>query len=305
MEGVLTMRYVLRGALVLLALAALVPAVTEAQLFGRRRCCHRCQLPTPQCSCPAVAPVPQTTYQPVVETQYAVQPELTYRDVVATEYRTEAVNENVPVTAYDNVTVDEGAYQTVWVPRPVAKQVARTVYQPQTSYRTVPYQATRRVAEYTTRTVPYQTVRYVPSTSPALAYTGTVPGITNAGVPAYTTTNTAQLSAYPWQPQVTAAPIYAASPAPIYTAAPAAAPLYTSAPPPVTASNGIGPVPDARFAQGASTPVLPRTASRDMMLDGYQPALSAPSTADRGPSLFVPAPSAAQVWRTPRGTTTR
>ncbi|HLJ11532.1 MAG TPA: hypothetical protein VKU82_10095, partial [Planctomycetaceae bacterium] len=59
---------------------------------------------------------------------------------------------------------------------------------------------------------------------------------------------------------------------------------YTSA-----ASTSTGLVPDARYADTPATPILPRGASLDRP--------SASRTASRGPSLFVPAPSAAQVWR--------
>lgn len=286
------MRYVIHGILLLLTAATLIPAVTEAQIFNRRNPCNRCQLPQPQCCCPAVpaAPqptlqvVPQTTYQPVVETQYATQPELQYRDVAATEYRTEAVNESIPVTAYDSVTVDEGGYQTVWVPKPVTRQVARTVYQPRISYRTVPYQTTRRVAEYTTKTVPYQTVRYVPTTTNTLAYNGVPSTVAYSGVPIYAPATTA--TAYPWQ-----TPIASAQPT-----------LY--APATSTASASLAPVPDARFASSGPSLVPPAAA-----LDGYQPASTVSSTpaytADRSSSPFVPAPSAAQVWRTPRSSVTR
>jgi hypothetical protein len=191
------------------------------------------------------------------------------RDVLATEYRTEPVIETVPATVVENVTVDEGSYQTVWVPRLATKAVARTTYQSRTAYRTFPYQVTRRVSEYATQTVPYQTVRYVPSTGSALAYTAT-PGVSTAFLP----------------------PIYAGSPVvagsyPTF----AAAPIY---PTPVIASSisgsTAGLVPDARFAD---TPITPRNASSGNRNSDNR-------TADRSSSLFVPAPSAAQVWQTPR-----
>ena len=113
----------IRGGLVLVVVMAAFPAVSEAQLFGKRKhdcCCHTCNKPVAQCGCAAI--VPQTTYQPVLETQYAQQPVLTQRDVVETQYRTEPVTQTVPTTAYDTVAVDEGGYQQVWVPKIVAKQ---------------------------------------------------------------------------------------------------------------------------------------------------------------------------------------
>jgi len=300
------MRYVLRGVLVILALATGLPAVIEAGNFGRPNpCCVQCQQPRPQCQCAVVQPVPQVSYQPVVETQYATQPQITYRDVPQTEYRSEAVHESVPVVTYDSVTTDEGSYQSVWVPKPVTRQVARTVYQPRISYRSVPYQTTRRVAEYSTQAVPYQTVRYVPTTTTTAAQIGYVPSVASSGVPIYS--NTAMANPYPWQPNAAAPIVYAPSATPVVSSAPAYAPA------PVTASAGsLTPVPDARFSTAATTPIQPRTASRDSMYDGYEPApynpSSTPSSATTtagGPSLFVPAPSAAHVWRTPRGSVTR
>src|SRR4029077_14845519 len=91
----------------------------------RNCCCQTCRQPCGHCTCTA----PRTTYQPVVETQYTQQPVLQQRDVVATEYRNETVLETVPTTVVENVTVDEGSYQTVWVPRLTTKAVARTTYQ--------------------------------------------------------------------------------------------------------------------------------------------------------------------------------
>lgn len=268
------MFHAFRGSLLLVALAAVIPvALSErAQAFCRHCCCRVCQRQQCICPTPTVA-VPQTTYQPVVETQYAQQPVLQQRDVVSTEYRNEAVSETVPVTAYENVTVDEGSYQTVWVPKMTSRVQAKTVYQTRTSYRTTPYQVTRRVSEYATQTVPYQTVRYVPSTGTGLAYT-TAP------------TTVSALPYGPTYPVVSATPVVGA---------------------PVTASSsGVNPVPDPRFSSAPATSIAPRTATNH---SGFDSTLSSSNdsirTADKGPSLFAPAPSAAQVWRTPRGTTMR
>lgn len=250
--------------LTFVALAAIVPAVSHQTVSAGRRdccCCRTCN--RPQCVCTAA--VPQASCQAVVETQYTQQPVLQQRDVQTTEYRNEAVTETVPSTIYENVLVDEGSYQSVWVPRLTTKSVARTVYQTRTSCRTVPYQVTRRISEYATQTVPYQTVRYVPVT----------PGTT--------------LSALPYSyglPATTAA------------APPLAAPYQPLA---STAAGTPVPVPDPRFAGAPSTPITPRAASN---LDAGKMSSSLQS-ADRGPSLFAPAPSAAQVWRTPRGTVAR
>src|SRR5215831_17812410 len=166
---------VFRSTFVIAALTAAVPVAFHDQIQAGNHCCccKTCRQPCGRCTCrTAAAPavVPQTTYQPVIETQYAQQPVLQQRDVLATEYRTEPVIETIPATVVENVTVDEGSYQTVWVPRLTTKAVARTTYQSRTAYRTVPYQVSRRISEYATQAVPYQTVRYIPTTGSAVAY---------------------------------------------------------------------------------------------------------------------------------------
>jgi hypothetical protein len=149
------------------------------------------------------------------------------------------------------------------VPRITTKAVARTTYQSRTAYRSVPYQVTRRVAEYATQTVPYQTVRYVPTTGSALAYT-TTPGFSTAVLP----------------------PVYAGTTI-------AATPIYPTPIASATGSSAAGLVPPARYADTPSTPITPRSASN---VDRFSDSRS---------SLFVPAPSAAQVWQTPRSSLIR
>ena len=283
-----------RGGLVAVAVVVAFPALSNAQLLGRHahdRCCQKCRLPVPKCCCTAPAPAPQVTYQPVVETQYAQQPVITQRDVVETQYRSEPVTETIPSVAYDNVCVDEGGYQSVWVPKLVNKQVARTVYQQRTTYRSVPYQVTRRVAECTTQTVPYQTVRYVPTVGNGMAWSGAPTTIGAAPYP-----GTVASSSYPYSPQPATTPRLSAAPA--YSPTPIAA---------APSSGGLSPVPDPRFSLGAPTTIIPRSASRD---EAYESSKIVPEPAPDvrhagNGSLFVPAPSAASVWRTPRGTVTR
>lgn len=250
----------IRTLLIVAASVAAIPLVFEnASQACHRCCCRTCKRPCGYCVCPA----PQTSYQPVVETQYAQQPVIQQRDVAVTEYRAEPVVETVPVASYENVVVDEGSYQTVWVPRLTTKTVARTSYQTRTAYRSVPYQVTRRVSEYATQTVPYQTVRYVPAgttlaygSSTPLAY-GATPYLAGS-VPVYGV------------PAVVSAPIVSA-------------PIIATAP----ASTTSGLVPDARYADPPVTAIRPRSISS---------SISDSRTADRSP-MFVPAPSAAQVWR--------
>jgi hypothetical protein len=181
------------------------------------------------------------------------------RDIVTTEYRTEPVVETVPATVVENVMVDEGSYQTVWVPRLTTKAVARTSYQSRTAYRTVPYQVTRRVSDC--------------PTLGALPY-GTTTGYANAIV----------------------SPIYGAPTLAGTYPTIAGSPTY---PTPIAASTGSGSlVPDARYADMPATPISPRSASGANRFSDSR-------TADRGSSLFVPAPSAAQVWQTPRSSLLR
>jgi hypothetical protein len=200
-----------------------------------------------------------------METQCAQQP--VERDVVTTEYRTEPIVETVPATVVENVVVDEGSFQTVWVPRMTTKAVARTTYQSRTSYRTVPYQVARRVSEFGSQTV--QTVR----------------GTTTGGALAYGTTSGYGSTAL--------APAYGPTLAGSYPTL-AGSPTY---PTPITTAGSAGLVPGARYADAPATPISPRSASS-------APRYSDRRTADRG-SLFVPAPSAAQVWQTQRDSVVR
>lgn len=116
--------------------------------------CHNCQRPVATCNC--------TAQRPVVETQMVPQQVTSYRNEVVTQYRQEAYTQAVPVTTYRDVVVDEGGYQTVYVPKMVTKRVPQTVYQQQTAYRSVPYQVTRQVPQVSTQMVPQQIVRYQP-----------------------------------------------------------------------------------------------------------------------------------------------
>ena len=118
---------------------AVIPGPVDAQIFRRplRGCCETCEMPHSNCTC--------TQTRPVVQTQLRAQQVTTFRDVTETHVRNETVVQNVPVTTFKQVTVDEGAYQMVWVPKPVTKQVAQTVIQQQAQTRAVPYQVTRRV----------------------------------------------------------------------------------------------------------------------------------------------------------------
>lgn len=76
--------------------------------------------------------------------------------VTRTEIHQEAYTVDVPVTTYRQVTVDEGGYQQVWVPKLVTKSVPETVVQKEVRYRTVERQVTQNFPQTITRLVPQQ-----------------------------------------------------------------------------------------------------------------------------------------------------
>jgi hypothetical protein len=276
------MYHMIRSSLLIAVLTTGVSSAVENQVLagGRNCCCQTCRQPCGHCNCQAPA-APQTAYQPVVETQYAQQPVLQQRDVVATEYRNETVLETVPATVVENVTVDEGSYQTVWVPRLTTKAVARTTYQTRAACRTVPYQVTRRVSEYATQTVPYQTVRYVPANGTAVGYSSGPQYASTVLPPVYG--NGAMVSG--------TYPTLAVSPN---------VPSRNSGS--VYSGSSIASVPDSRYADSPVTPITPRSASS---ASRFGNGSTDNRTADRGSSMFVPAPSAAQVWRSTQGSVVR
>jgi len=238
--------------------------VTQVAAQQGGACCQACQLPPARCSCQ------RPVLRPVVETQYTRRPVVREREEVATAYRREAVRERVPTTVLEDVTVDEGGYQTVWVPKLTTKQVARTVYQTRTSYRSVPYQVTRRVPEYGCEVVPEQVVRYVPESE---AQARAAAGYRGDRNPLLGSRSTSPETAY---------------------------------------RSGLDLAPDPRFSMstgpsyGYYGQAAAYTASNDARLryDEFQPLEGDSDGAlgvAGGPSLSVPAPSAAQVWRN-RGT---
>ena len=271
--------------------------------------CHRCQRAMPQCSCaqpmlaqpiipacPTVNPcptfVPQTTMRPVYETQYRPQQVVTNRTVVETQYRTEAYAETVPVQTYQNVTVDEGQWQQVWVSKPVVKQVAQTTYQQRMNCRTVPQQVTRVIPQVSTTMVPYQTVRYV-------AEQTCVPSTTMNSIPS--------LSAYPfpatamaYNSPVTPASPYAYQPTPAFNTAAIPSSAYDTTP------STSAPVPDARYLDVPnSSPYNSMRPESDYLTPQPVPRRGAPTSYadDIAPRVssasgrFSGVPSAAAVWR--------
>jgi hypothetical protein len=219
-----------------------------------------------------VVPGTATTWQPVVETRLRTEPVVTIGAQPRIGYRPAAQLTSVPVTTFHNVTVDEGHYQTVWVPRPVTRSVAQTTWQPQVSYRSVPYVYAEPVAQLSTRLVGEQTVRYVPQTQ-------------LVGVPLNVSSTWMSLPA-------------AAQPAMAVT---------SSLPMDAAAETGT-PIPDPAFAKSGSdasgfqwTMVGPRAVEGPIaavsLSNGREyevlPAMSLT------PGESVRAPSAAIVWQTP------
>ncbi|MBI3865713.1 MAG: hypothetical protein HY290_27890 [Planctomycetia bacterium] len=234
------MHNLIRSSLLILSLGAALPLVIqgESRAGGRHCCgCQTCRQPCGMCTCAV---------------QHAC-PTCQERDVVATEYRNEQTLETVPVTVMENVTVDEGSYQTVWVPRLTTKAVARTVYQTRTACRTVPYQVTRRINDCTTPT----TLGSFPSSS-----------YTSAILPPVYSGSSIAAGSYP-------------------------TPVASRITPTPVAGSPIGISPAARLADAPVTPITPRSAS---IMPRSGSSASGTRIAERS-SLFVPAPSAAQVWR--------
>jgi len=144
------------GWVVMTLLVAIAPLAARAGM-GHRRCgghCGRCtrafaacQCAQPFCSICQMAPSGCNCQQPAIVGQAQVttlQP-VVMQPVVRTEIRRQAQVVDVPVTTLKQVTVDEGAYQTVWVPKLTTKTVAETSVQKQVRYQDVPYQVVQQV----------------------------------------------------------------------------------------------------------------------------------------------------------------
>lgn len=150
------MRKTITGGLLSAALALAAPSTGQAQFPPPAcgTCAGSYGLPAASCAC--------STLQPTFETSFRQENVLTYQDVTRVGLRQETHVANVPVTSFEQVTVDEGNYQMVWVPKPVTKTIARTTLEPRLAQRAVPYAWTERVPQLTTRVVPQQTVRLMP-----------------------------------------------------------------------------------------------------------------------------------------------
>ncbi|RLS41752.1 MAG: hypothetical protein DWH81_05480 [Planctomycetota bacterium] len=107
--------------------------------------------PSTGCGCGASASMPMIMpEQSIIVPQSSMmsQPVITYQNVPKTVMRQEAVQVQVPTTTYQQVAVDEGSFQQVWVPRMVTKSVPRTVMTTQVQYRQVPQTVYEQVPQF-------------------------------------------------------------------------------------------------------------------------------------------------------------
>jgi len=81
-----------------------------------------------------------------------LRPVITLQPVTRMESQRQAQIVDVPVTSYQRVTVDEGAYQTVWVPKLTTKTVASTTIQKQVQYQDVPVHVVQQIPMQFSRT---------------------------------------------------------------------------------------------------------------------------------------------------------
>jgi hypothetical protein len=216
---------------------------------------------------------------------------MTYRDVPRVQFRREAFVEQVPVSVPEQVTVDEGGYQMVWVSRPVTKTVARTVMQAQTRYRDVAFQTTERVVETHTQMIPRQTMRYIPETRQI----GFRPiGPTMVSAPCQTCETTAMF-AQPWL----GLGVTGSYPTATFSDVTVAPPSATSLPQTATSgeSSGLVPTPVDPGTGGAWQTIPQRQADGGtavQQMGGALPAYSPPAVRH----AFQGAPSAASAWQT-------
>lgn len=111
-------------------------------------------VPAVPCSPCAVPNAVSMTWEPSAVMPLEPRVVTAFENVIRTEIRREPYRVLVPVTTHKQVTVDEGRYQMVWVPKPVTKTIAETAYRQEIRYRDVPYHVVQRVptgAAYTPR----------------------------------------------------------------------------------------------------------------------------------------------------------
>lgn len=264
--------------------------------FGANRCCypqhsrcgHRCRklarryfrrcAPVTSC-CPQVCTPPP--------------PRICYQDIICTEYRMVPQTRNVPVTTYKQVTVDEGGWQRVWVPKMVTKQIPQTCYRQETTYVRQPYQVRKRVPVMSSPAPSTCTdcMNGSPSImSPSPTIVPSTPTPSTVPTPSPMSSTSLDMNAYPTvapYPTVAAYPTVSAQPAAAWNGA-TTGPALASSGPAFSTSPALLSTPDMQANSEWQT-IPSQTAYDD------SPAQSASA---RG--AFVPAPTAATVWNTPR-----
>jgi len=254
------------------------------------RCGHRCNrlakrffrrcAPVTSC-CPGVCTPPP--------------PQICYQDIICTEYRMVPQVQSVPVTTFQQVTVDEGCWQRVWVPRMVTKQIPRTEYRQQTSYVRTPIQVKRRVQ---VMSAPQPTCTDCMGAQPSMMSPSpmmqpyVVPSTpSTVPTPSPMSSTSLDMGAYP-----TLAPLVSAQPAGSWdggTSGPSFASMGGPAMPP---SPAMLQMPQVQANSEWQT--IPSQNGYLKTQTAYDDSSTgATTTTARG--AFVPAPSAATVWNTP------
>ena len=276
------MNRTLLNCLAIAGLGGLIPSGVSAQYAGY----------------PVNCTISQT--RPVVTTQLRPQAVTTFRDVTETQVQQQQIVENVPVTTCKNVTVDEGGYQMVWVPKPVTKQVAETTVRQQVKTVAVPVQVTRRVPQTVTQMVPVQSVQFVSEEVPVQAMAVAAPGCNTCNSRrAFGPARMApQLGYFP--PVYQTVPYGTAVVSPYTTATISTVPVV------------VAPLPQTAYNPAAVYPTATNPDPAHSSNDSYEtvPARSVPVPKEeaavpaRKTSMFSGVPSAATVWQT-RNTVTR
>ncbi|QDV49001.1 hypothetical protein [Gimesia fumaroli] len=284
----------------------------EAHIFGgrlfgrlRSRCCypqhsrcgHRCRklarryfrrcAPVTSC-CPGVCTPPP--------------PRICYQDVICTEYRMIPQTRNVPVTTYKQVTVDEGCWQRVWVPKMVTKQIPQTCYRRETTYVRQPYQVRKRVPVMSSPSTCTDCMNGTPSMlSPSIVPSTPTPVPSTVPTPTPMSSTSLDMGAYPTlaptvgaYPTVPAYPTVAAQPA-VSWGGTTSGPALASSGPAFSTSPTLLQVPELQSNSEWQT--IPSQNSYLKTQSAYDDSASRTANAK---GAFVPAPSAATVWNTPR-----
>lgn len=248
----------------------------------------------PVCHGPAYQP---PVYQPPVQQTYVAPPvvpqpvplpvatpTVSWQNVSRLEYRLQPQTQTIPVTRHRTVTVDEGSWQKIWVPKVVAKQVPETVYQQQTVYQQVPYQVTQQVPQvsYVSRQMAVARPAPCQAVYPRANWLGfgcPPPMAASSPLPVPYSLQRSTLSPLVLPPLGVRAPV---------TLGREIEPLENTAP-----GQFQQRVPEPRADYGGLTPVQAADSN------------ATPARAASTNGMFVPAPSAASIWRARQGTRLR